>query len=810
MKKVGKIKRVIFAFLLILIYVFMYSNYAQEHKKVDLWGSLTAGQYEVGYRVAYEYDYSRTVKSKYNYQNKLITDNNFRPVQISIWYPAEVKQDSLPMPYSEYIITRESRFNYSLRSQENWKQILDKYKDHINWYNQSETKNEDITDFLINRKTKAYKNALPYRDKFPLILFCSGGGDTPDSFDILFEYLASHGYVIAAIPSNGMFDDKPAYNLMDEESQIRDMEFTMCHMRNFPSADINNICSMGYSYGGIVNVLFALRNFDIKAVLCLDGSICLKDRDQAVKNLPYFNPSQLKTPFMNMARKVHDEQDFEFYNKLKYSDAYLLHFNQITHEDFTTTPRMRDFENINSRKNKNITRIGTNTELVYRYSLHFLNAHIKDDIDSFRFIQNNPEKNGISEKILDIDFKKSLDIPPLGKNFIEYIKDNGIEKGLEVYHKAKTNDSEIILFDQNEINSLGYDFLNKGMIEDAIKVFQLFVLQYPETSNAYDSLGEAYAKNNNIKEAILNYRKALKINPYSQSAARAIKKLEKLEKENPEAFEKIAANGYCPCWSINGKYIVFGGTAPSWNIFRIDLEEKNLVQLTSGQGYHPAVSPDDSSVIYDTRGAMGTLQKISLEDGKPEILAPQPIPGNFSTWSSDGKYLIYSRQGKLWKFDTKFYQEMELFSIETPILRSTWSPDGTKIAFDSGNTRDNGNMDVYIINADGTHLQQLTDHPKIDSQPHFSPDGKWLTFMSEQSGNRDIWIMRIDGSHKIRLTYDPKMDIWPRWSPDGKKIVFGSQRNSTSEEQINIWIVNLEKQLGKGPFDALIAKESIS
>ena len=101
MKKVGKIKRVIFVFLLILIYVFTYSNHAREHKKADLWGSLTAGQYEVGYRVAYEYDYSRTVKSKYNYQNKLITDNNFRPVQISIWYPAEVKQGSLPMPYSE-------------------------------------------------------------------------------------------------------------------------------------------------------------------------------------------------------------------------------------------------------------------------------------------------------------------------------------------------------------------------------------------------------------------------------------------------------------------------------------------------------------------------------------------------------------------------------------------------------------------------------------------------------------------------------------------------------------------------------------
>ena len=68
------------------------------------------------------------------------------------------------------------------------------------------------------------------------------------------------------------------------------------------------------------------------------------------------------------------------------------------------------------------------------------------------------------------------------------------------------------------------------MTADAIKVFQLFVLEYPDISNSYDSLGEAYAKNNNVKDALYNYRIALKINPYSQSAARAIKELEELEK----------------------------------------------------------------------------------------------------------------------------------------------------------------------------------------------------------------------------------------------------------------------------------------
>ncbi len=138
---------------------------------------------------------------------------------------------------------------------------------------------------------------------------------------------------------------------MDEESQIRDMEFVMSYMRNFSNVDINNICSMGYSYGGIINVLFALRNFDIKCVLCLDGSICLKDRDRSVKKLPYFDPNLLRIPFMNMARKTHDEQDFDFYNNLKYSDAYLLRFKKMNHSAFRSKPRIRDFSNVNSVKN---------------------------------------------------------------------------------------------------------------------------------------------------------------------------------------------------------------------------------------------------------------------------------------------------------------------------------------------------------------------------------------------------------------------------------------------------------------------------
>ena len=74
---------------------------------------------------------------------------------------------------------------------------------------------------------------------------------------------------------------------------------------------------------------------------------------------------------------------------------------------------------------------------------------------------------------------------------------------------------------------LGYFLLGKEKIDDAIKTFQLNVEQFPESSNVYDSLGEAYMNNGDKKLAIKNYKKSLKLNPDNNNATEMLKKLEK-------------------------------------------------------------------------------------------------------------------------------------------------------------------------------------------------------------------------------------------------------------------------------------------
>lgn len=74
----------------------------------------------------------------------------------------------------------------------------------------------------------------------------------------------------------------------------------------------------------------------------------------------------------------------------------------------------------------------------------------------------------------------------------------------------------------------------------------------------------------------------------------------------------------------------------------------------------------------------------------------------------------------------------------------TWSADGTRIVFQS--TRDGPDADIFVMNADGTHVVQLTRDAWEDSTPVLTPDGRYVIYASEREGNEDIIRIRADGS----------------------------------------------------------------
>ncbi len=106
-------------------------------------------------------------------------------------------------------------------------------------------------------------------------------------------------------------------------------------------------------------------------------------------------------------------------------------------------------------------------------------------------------------------------------------KESNIDDAIKQYYVLKKTHADKYDFGENSLNMLGYFLLGKEKIDDAIKIFQLNVEQFPESFNVYDSLGEAYMNNDDKKLAIKNYKKSLKLNPDNSNATEMLKKIEK-------------------------------------------------------------------------------------------------------------------------------------------------------------------------------------------------------------------------------------------------------------------------------------------
>lgn len=91
-----------------------------------------------------------------------------------------------------------------------------------------------------------------------------------------------------------------------------------------------------------------------------------------------------------------------------------------------------------------------------------------------------------------------------------------------------------------------------------------------------------------------------------------------------------------------------------------------------------------------------------------------------------------------------------------------------------------GNREIYLIQPDGRELTRLTNHPAVDSDPDWSPDGTQIAFRSRRDGSSDIFIMGSDGSNPFNLVGDPADSVddefAPKWNPDSSILAIFTDR----------------------------------
>lgn len=81
------------------------------------------------------------------------------------------------------------------------------------------------------------------------------------------------------------------------------------------------------------------------------------------------------------------------------------------------------------------------------------------------------------------------------------------------------------MFSEREINSFGYKLVAESKLKDALAIFKIQVMAFPDRANPYDSLGETYLSLGDKEKALKNYEKALELNPSSANAKKMIEKI---------------------------------------------------------------------------------------------------------------------------------------------------------------------------------------------------------------------------------------------------------------------------------------------
>ncbi|MEX1308943.1 MAG: PDZ domain-containing protein, partial [Candidatus Sulfomarinibacteraceae bacterium] len=86
--------------------------------------------------------------------------------------------------------------------------------------------------------------------------------------------------------------------------------------------------------------------------------------------------------------------------------------------------------------------------------------------------------------------------------------------------------------------------------------------------------------------------------------------------------------------------------------------------------------------------------------------------------------------------------------------------------------------DLWVVDRNGGTARRLTSHEGRESDPHFSPDGRWIAFTGHYDGNDDVYLIPVEGGPPTRLTWHPGDDVVRGFSPDGESVLFVSGRES--------------------------------
>ncbi len=244
---------------------------------------------------------------------------------------------------------------------------------------------------------------------------------------------------------------------------------------------------------------------------------------------------------------------------------------------------------------------------------------------------------------------------------------------------------------------------------------------------------------------------------------------------------KLATDASIQSWSPNGQKIAFASNRDgNYEIYVINSDGSNLTRLTynSVDDAHPVWSPDGEKIAYQSSCGRETcdprtqpdIYVMDADGSNPKNITNDPSATDWDhSWSPDGSKIAFQHSETNSYIYMVDYDGSNLTRLTAELSDSflpIWSPDGKKIAFTSNVV--GGSYEIYVMDCDGTNLTRLTNSAGIDEYSLWSPDGQKIAFVSKRDGVHAIYVMNADGSNQTRITFNPEQrnfhDI--SWSPE--------------------------------------------
>ncbi|HSA92392.1 MAG TPA: hypothetical protein VLE48_05220 [Terriglobales bacterium] len=221
-----------------------------------------------------------------------------------------------------------------------------------------------------------------------------------------------------------------------------------------------------------------------------------------------------------------------------------------------------------------------------------------------------------------------------------------------------------------------------------------------------------------------------------------------------------------------------------------DAGQKKLVSTGKGRTTCSYIFPSGNRILFSSTHMAG-----------PEC-PPRPDYSRGYVWPIYSTYDIFTARR-----DGSHLRRLTAtpgYDAEATIRR-----DGRKIVFTS--TRD-GDLDIYTMNADGSGVRRLTRELGYDGGAFFSPDGKKIVYRAHhpktpeeiadyqalladgliRPGNLELWVMDADGSNKRQITSNGAANFGPFWHPDGKRIIFASNLADPKSRNFDLYLINAD------------------